>query len=149
MTSYALRSATAADAPRIRNLVRTAHLNPTGLDWERFTVAETPSGGVIGCVQIKPHRDGSDELASLVVASDYQGQGIARALAEQITGLYEGTLYLMCRATLGGFYEKFGFRGIHNPEALPTYFRRISKLASLAEVLSKDGDSLLIMMRSS
>ena len=42
-------------------------------------------GEVIGCAQIKPHRDGSRELASLVVHPDYRGQGIARRMIQYLT----------------------------------------------------------------
>jgi N-acetylglutamate synthase-like GNAT family acetyltransferase len=141
---YILRAATAEDAAHIRAVVRLARLNPTGLNWERFRLAVDADNKVIGCVQIKPHRDGSQELASLVVDPKYRGQGIARTLIENLIGTYERDLYLMCRSTLGDFYEKFGFRGITETQ-MPTYFRRISKLASVAEILRKEGESLLIM----
>ena len=144
---FTLRPATQLDSPAIKNLVTVAHLNPTGLNWRRFIVAGNEMNTVIGCVQIKPHRDGSQELASLVVAAEYRSLGIARALMEKQIRCQEGDLYLMCRASLGQFYEKFGFQGIAQPE-MPPYFRRISKLASLAEILRSDGETLLIMKRN-
>ena len=97
-------------------------------------------------MQIKPHKDGSDELASLVVDPAYSGMGIARALVEHLIGIYDGTLYLMCRATLGEFYQRFGFKAVLEPQ-MPPYFRRIAKLASLVEIMSKAGETLLIMKR--
>ena len=144
MKTFTLRAALRDDTAPIRALVRLALLNPTGLNWERFIVAVDSQNRVIGCIQIKPHRDGSQELASLVVDPDYRGQGIARALVKHLIGNFEGDLHLMCRASLGIFYEKFGFRAIAEP-AMPTYFRRISKLASVAEILRKEGETLLIM----
>jgi amino-acid N-acetyltransferase len=139
-----LRPAEATDSPHIHQLVRTAHINPAGLDWRRFTVAETELGEVVGCGQIKPHRDGSNELASLVVDPAYQGQGIARRLVSHLVENHTGILYLMCRASLGGFYKKLGFEVI--PESqMPKYFQRISRLASLAEILQKQGEKLLVM----
>jgi N-acetylglutamate synthase-like GNAT family acetyltransferase len=146
MTIYTLRPANSADFPTIKNLVRSAQINPTGLKWPRFVVAENDLGEVIGCGQIKPHRDGSFELASLVVAENYQGQGIARSLVAHLTSNNQGKLYLMCRSSLGEFYQKLGFTPVSEPQ-MPPYFRRISRLASLVEFLQKEGETLLVMRK--
>lgn len=144
MTNFSLRPANAGDFPAIRKLVRAAHINPTGLKWPRFVIAENELGEVIGCGQIKPHLDGSYELASLVVAADYRGQGIARSLVAHFTSNHEGELYLMCRSSLGMFYEKFGFATLSETQ-MPPYFRRISHLASITKILRKEGETLLVM----
>ncbi len=148
METYSLREATREDQGAIRSLVITGGINPTGLDWERFTVAESDSGEVIGCVQLKPHRDGSLELASLAVREDWRGRGIARALMEALIEAQEGKLYLMCRSGLGPLYEKFGFYALEEEE-MPRYFRRVSKLVSIVNTLRKSGETLLIMRRDS
>ena len=114
-----LRPATAADAAVIRSLVYAARINPTGLDWKRFVVAPGPNGEVIGCAQIKPHRDGSRELASLVVAPAWRGNGVARAIIEHLVANHPGPLYLTCRASLGPFYERFGFRVADEAQLTP------------------------------
>jgi amino-acid N-acetyltransferase len=145
MTS--IRPAVANDASRIRELVQAARINPLGLDWQRFTVAVDPDGEIIGCGQIKSHRDGSHELASLVVDPAYRGQGIARTLIEHLTEIHQGDLYLTCRASLGNFYQRFGFEPIPEPE-MPTFFRRISRLTSLIEFLQREGESLLVMRKT-
>ena len=121
-------------------------INPTGLDWRRFVVAVSPQGEVIGCGQVKPHRDGSLELASIAVTPERRGQGVARAIIEHLLAENQGELYLMCRSGLGGLYEKFGFRVIQ-PDEMPRYFRKISRLVGLVEVLRRDGESLLVMKR--
>lgn len=144
MTQPHLRPATAEDLPAIQSLVRAAQINPTGLKWPRFTIAESAARLIIGCGQIKPHRDGSHELASLVVDPAYRGQGIARTLVEHLTEIHAGELYLMCRASLGGFYKKLGFEVLPEPQ-MPLYFRKINRLATLAEILRQENETLLIM----
>ena len=145
---FRVRLATEKDSPAIKRLVFAARLNPTQLKWQHFMVADNSQGEVIGCGQIKPHQDGSCELASLVIDPDYRSQGIARTLIERLIGIHEGDLYLMCRASLGGFYEKFGFEGI-NESQMPPYFKRIARLASIAEILQKEGETLLVMKHPS
>lgn len=130
----------------IQALVRSSGINPTGLAWQRFLVALDAAGELIGCVQIKPHRDGSRELASLAVAPQWQSRGVARALVEAILAQHPGTLYLMCQARLGVFYEKFGFVRIPVDE-MTRYFRRISKLAGVVLAMRAAEEQLLIMRR--
>jgi N-acetylglutamate synthase-like GNAT family acetyltransferase len=143
LESFQLRPAENADSATIKSLVRQAGINPLGLDWERFLVAVDRENQVIGCVQIKPHRDGSRELASLVTRPDWRNQGVARSLIEQLLEKHPGMLYLMCRSELGPFYEKFGFRVLAE-DAMPRYFRRIKRLTRLAEGLV--GNELLLVM---
>ncbi len=143
---FTLRKASQEDDAAIKSLVRSARLNPTGLDWERFLLAVSPQGEVIGCVQVKPHRDGSRELASLVVAPEWRGKGIARALIERFLEEHRGEIHLMCRSTLGPLYEKFGFRALTEAE-MPKYFRRIKRLSRIVEILRSEGVSLLVMKR--
>lgn len=138
------RAAREADQPGIRRLVWGSRLNPTNLNWRRFIVGVDSSGALIACAQIKTHRDGSHELASLVVSPDHRSQGIGRLILEHLIRNHVGDLYLMCRASLGVFYRKFGFQPVAET-LMPPYFRRISRLSSLAEFLREEGESLLIM----
>ena len=124
---FTIRPAKKADWGQIRTLVWGERLNPTGLNWQRFVVAVNPDQEVIGCAQVKTHRDKSMELASLVVASDYRGTGVARLIIGYLINAHDGDIYLMCRSSLGELYEKFGFKEIAEP-AMPKYFRRISRL---------------------
>jgi N-acetylglutamate synthase-like GNAT family acetyltransferase len=144
--NYSVRAATSEEASAIRRLVLSGKINPTGLDWRRFLVAVNLDGNVIGCGQIKPHADGTRELASIVVDPEWRRQGIARSIIERLLTDNPGELYLMCRAELGGLYEKFGFRRVP-PEQLPKYFRRISRLAGVLDSLRRQGTSLLVMKR--
>lgn len=140
-----IRDATSQDFPKIKSLIRTAQINPTGLEWQRFIVAEYGSE-IIGCGQIKPHRDGSKELASIATTQNYRGRGVASAIIKLLLDEHPGDLYLTCRESLGPFYERFGFQKIDIPE-MPTYFRRINKIAALARSLRFLDEELLVMKR--
>lgn len=151
MTDFKLRPASEAEMSLIRQWVRDSGINPLGLEWERFTVAEAAVGEVVGCVQLKPHRDGSVELASLVVAEGWRGRGVARQLVEDATARHSsaagsGPLYLMCRSGLGVFYEKFGFHTLDEDE-MPRFFRRMSRLAAIYNHFRNTEEYLLIMCR--
>jgi N-acetylglutamate synthase-like GNAT family acetyltransferase len=144
---FKLRLATEDDAAVIRKLVRIGQINPTGLKWQRFIVAESSEGKVIGCGQVKSHGDSSDELASLVVHPEWRGQGIARAILEHFAATREGDLYLMCRSNLGPMYEKFGYWPVP-PDEMPRYFQRIMRMLGLLERVRSDGEGVLIMKRA-
>jgi N-acetylglutamate synthase-like GNAT family acetyltransferase len=146
MASFHVHTATEAHAAAIQRLVLSSGINPTGLDWQRFLVALDETGKLIGCGQIKPHSDGSQELASIAVEPAWRGRGIARALIEHLIAQADGTLYLMCQSSLGPLYEKFGFTRLAEEE-MPKYFRRISKLAGVLEAVRAKGELLLIMRR--
>jgi amino-acid N-acetyltransferase len=143
---FSLRPAEAGDLASIRWLVITGRINPTGLDWRRFIVAASGEGEIIGCGQLKSHRDGSLELASIAVHPQWRKRGVARALVTHLSSVHPGDLYLMCRAELGPMYEKFGFRPLELAE-MPRYFKRISRLAGLLDVLRSEGVRLLVMKR--
>ena len=141
-----MRKATEKDSAAIRSLVLEGGINPTGLDWPRFVVAENESGIVIGCAQLKPHRDGSLELASLAVMKEQQGRGVARALIEYLIAQQDGPLYLMCRSGLGSLYEKFDFYPLEYDE-MPRYFQRVSKLVGVLNAVRRSNETLLVMCR--
>ena len=92
-----LRAAQASDDAKIKWMVRTSKINPTGLKWPRFTVAENEAGELIGCVQLKPRSGDVCELASLVVAKPYRKQGIGGQLINHVIAMHDRELYLMCR----------------------------------------------------
>ena len=114
-----------------------------GLDWHRFTVAVS-NGEMIGCGQLKPVPGGLTELASLAVRPVHRHQGIARALIEHLLGDSPRPIYLTCRSGLGGFYEKYGFRTLDTDE-MPTYYRRLHRLAGLFMDITRRNESLLVM----
>ena len=118
-----LRDATIEDQPTIRQIVRAANINPTGLDWPRFIVAED-AGAIVGVGQVKPHRDGTRELASIAVLPARQGQGIGTAIIQDLVRRENATLHLTCRSRLQGYYERFGFRRLESRD-YPPYFARM------------------------
>jgi N-acetylglutamate synthase-like GNAT family acetyltransferase len=75
---FTLRSAQARDEMVIKGLIRETRLNPMGLKWPNFVVAEDEQGQFIGCGQIKTHKDGTRELASIAVVKAWRGRDVAK-----------------------------------------------------------------------
>jgi N-acetylglutamate synthase-like GNAT family acetyltransferase len=67
------------DQYAITAIVRAARINPRDLNWQRFLLAQRGQH-VIGVGQVKPHEDGSRELASIAVVPEWQGNGVGGAL---------------------------------------------------------------------
>ena len=144
MADWTLRRATENDFPAIRQLIHQVGINPVSLDWRRFVVAVDGSGRLLGCGQLKPHGKEIVELASLAVQPDRRNQGIARAIIEELLRRAPRPLYLICRSELGPFYQKWGFRGLELHE-MPTYFRRLARVAGFFAPLAGEGGGLLVM----
>lgn len=144
MVEYPIKSASEDDFRAIRSIVRSARINPTGLDWRRFLVAVAPTGEVIGCGQVKPHGRDILEIASIAVKPDYQGRGIARSIIAQLIANNQTPLYLMCRSSLEGFYNKFGFYTLARQE-MPPYYRRIASIVGMISGFQSGRETLLIM----
>jgi N-acetylglutamate synthase-like GNAT family acetyltransferase len=141
-----LRPAGAKDFPAIRSLIRAAQINPLGLDWRRFIIAVDSAGRLIACGQVKPHQDGSKELASIAVIAEQRRQGVASLIIERLIRSHPGPLFLTCRDTLETFYTRFGFRKLALEE-MPPYFRRVARIARIAKALKLVSEDLLVMKR--
>jgi N-acetylglutamate synthase-like GNAT family acetyltransferase len=120
-TPVFIRRATAADQPAIRALVRAARINPSGLRWERFLVADD-GAHIVGIGQIKPHRGGVWELASIAVRPERQGEQIASAIVRTLLRGATPPLFLICSGENVGFYLRFGFR-VTAPSQAPAGLR--------------------------
>ena len=118
-----LRPATQADQATITSMVRAAKLNPVNLRWVNFWVAEA-DGRVVGACQLRPYAGGSRELASLVVDSVHQHQGVGARLVSQLLTLCPAPIYLFCEDDLGSYYARFGFHGVGS-EGLPPPLARL------------------------
>ena len=148
MSDFTVRPAVQQEFPEIRALIHEVHINPTGLHWQHFLVAVTPDNTLLGCGQIKHHSGGVFELASIAVREHARGQGIARAIIEQLLKREKTRpLYLMCRARLGPLYAKFGFRPIGIGE-MPVYFQRLSRAERIFNSRAPVEDRLMIMQLS-
>lgn len=145
MSDFYLTPALETDFPAIKALIHETGINPMSLDWQRFRVAKTVAGDqFIGCGQLKPHGDGTVELASIAVVDAWRNKGVASAIMQKLMAEGPRPLYLTCVSTMGPFYEKFGFH-IISGDALPKYYRRLSKLAGLINSLHLMNEKMLVM----
>jgi len=144
MTTFTLRPALETESDAIKDLIHSVGINPMGLDWKRFIVAVDADNEVIATGQIKPHGKDIHELASIAVAPEYRGQGLARAVIEYLLKDSPAPLYLTCVSSLESFYNRFGFVSVPSEE-MPRYFQRLSKLANVFFTFSNRDDSLLVM----
>jgi N-acetylglutamate synthase-like GNAT family acetyltransferase len=112
-----IRPAVQADAATIKRIVRSAGIKPFGLSWDRFMVAEY-HGEIVATGQLKPHKDGTVELASIATIPTYQHKGIASRLVHALLERAPTTLYLECESRNEGFYARFGFHAL-TPDQMP------------------------------
>jgi N-acetylglutamate synthase-like GNAT family acetyltransferase len=138
-----LRRARATDQLTITRLVYSSRLNPLGLRWAHFTVAET-QGKIVGIGQLKPHRDRSLELASLAVVPEYQGRGLGAALIYALLAEADRKPFLFCRHELGAYYARFGFVKLA-PAAMPPDMRRLYGAVGLAADIVRQPHPILVM----
>lgn len=130
----AIRPAAPHDQDPIRALVRGERLNPTGLDWPHFIVAEDERG-IVGAVQLRRHADGARELGSLVVAPAARGQGIATRLVDTLLAPQRDSVLMITDGAHAGHFRRWGFRTIDAREA-PRSVRFNHRMGRLARLLS-------------
>ena len=119
-------------------------INPLGLNWRRFIVCVDKAGELIGCGQIKPHLDGSRELASIAVTPEHQRRGVGSALVAHLLNLASPPIYLICRARLGAYYARFGFRP-GETDRMPIYFRMVLRIVGLLKRCFSKIEGILVM----
>jgi len=151
-----LRAATADDQHTIRRFINTARLNPMHLDWPNFIVAEEIGLSIgdvqiVGMGQIKPHPDGSRELASIAVLSTHQRLGLAALIIQTLLAHENGAVYLYCGDTMPAYYTRFSFVEV-SASALPASIRRWFRLwrtaIALLTLLPGERHSLHAMRRN-
>jgi N-acetylglutamate synthase-like GNAT family acetyltransferase len=148
--SVIIRPATKADQQAIKQIIQEAQINPMGLLWSRFIVAEI-DGRVIGTGQVKPHGDGTRELASIAIIPDYQGRGIASKIIRALLERESEPLYLMCLLENEKFYQRFGFHRLEPremPRILGRYYRlfRLPKL--IGDLTGHESMELIVMKQA-
>ena len=143
---YTIRPATRDDQAAIRALIRVVGINPLGIKWQRFLVAVDEADALIGCGQIKPHRDGSRELASIAVEEAWRSRGIGRTMIGELQEKHGPPLWLTCRSELTPFYEPSGFTEITDPDRMPPYFRRVKRFVRLLQKLTWRKVPLAVML---
>jgi amino-acid N-acetyltransferase len=129
-----IKAATAADQSDIIALVRAERLNPTNLDWRRFTVA-VHDQKVIGAVQIRRHRDGALELGSLVVARAFRNQGVAAALIDKALAPVPDTVWMITRRAHADHYAAWDF-ALADVKSAPGSVRFNYRIGRAARVIS-------------
>ena len=128
-----IRPATADDQAPIKAIIHEAGINPRNLDWPNFLIAEdTTIKQIVGIGQVKPHSDGTRELASIAVIPDRQRQGIARMVIEALLARESGMLFLICEHDNQGLYERFGFVPLQPPD-MPRDLRKLWRMVRLAQ----------------
>ena len=143
---YWIRPAIREDEPAIHSLVRSTLINPFGIHWSRFLIAVDKEDRLVGCGQVKVHRDGSRELASIAVDPAWRRKGVASAVIERLVASHAPPLYLTCRPELESFYERFEFRAIREAD-MPPYFRRVYRLVKWLNIITRRRQGILVMRR--
>ena len=138
-----IRPASADDQFVITAIVRAARINRSDLDWQRFLLAQWGQD-IIGIGQVKPHADGSRELASIAVVPEWQGNGVGGALIRALLSRETGPLHLMCNADREHYYQRFGFQRLDR-RAMPPYFRRFARMSPVIGLFSLNQLRLIVM----
>lgn len=131
-----IRPALADDDTIIRAMIKREQLDPTGIKWQNFLIAEIDNE-IAGIGQIKPHRD-CEELGSLITNPEFRGQGVANTLIKALEARAGRPLYLKCLAKMEPYYEKFGYQTISWQEA-PLFFKLIGFVMSIAGLFGVEG----------
>lgn len=139
------RVAQASDATAIKSLIREVGINPMGLKWQRFIVAINAKGSLVGCGQIKQHRDGSRELASIAVQKAWRRGKIAGTIIQHLLADHQPPIWLTCMDKLIPFYEQYGFVEIEDGRFMPPYFRRVRHLFKLFQWFRRFPGYLAVM----
>jgi predicted N-acetyltransferase YhbS len=113
-------------------------------------VVAEDEGEIVGVGQVKPHRWGGRELASIAVIPERQKEGIAAKIIETLLKKETGNVYLNCHISLERFYERFGFRRL-TWRQMPFDFKGVRAflflITPLGRIITKNNFHILIMGR--
>lgn len=144
--SFTIRPATQSDQAAIKALIKEVGINPMGISWRRFVVAEDMSGVFVGCGQVKPHRDDSLELASIAVVPAWRKKGVAGQIIHWLQNEHGRPLWLTCISKLTPFYTRFGFVEVSDLKEMPPYYRRAVRFFKLYMAISRGKLKLAVMV---
>lgn len=118
-----VRPATEADSDAIRSLIHEAGINPRDLNWRRFLVVDD-NGEVVACAQVRVHKQGTRELASVAVLEARRGEGLGRRISEAaIAREPRRPLFLYAEADNVPYWSRFAFVEVDD-DGLPPDIRR-------------------------
>jgi N-acetylglutamate synthase-like GNAT family acetyltransferase len=124
-----VRRATAGDQAAITGLVRRARLNPAGLAWPGFVVAEQ-DGRLVGAAQLRRHPDDALELASLVVEPPARTAGVATSMVDALLEPETTAVYTIIDRRFTHHFARWGFAPAA-PAELPPSVRRTLRIGRL------------------
>jgi len=107
-------------------------------------IVASEDGRLLACAQIKPHSDGTRELASLAVIPECRGRGLARRLVEHALAQNAPPLHLTCARRLQPLYERFGFRRLRQNE-MPPDLGWLARMVNGPARLLRRADPMLVM----
>jgi N-acetylglutamate synthase-like GNAT family acetyltransferase len=134
-----IRKADQGDQAAITTIVRRAHLNPRGLAWRGFVVAER-NGSIVGVAQVRVHRDGTHELASLVVRPSLQGRGIASRMIAALLADDRGEMYTLIDRRFADHFRQWGFLPVDSgrlPRSMLRTYRIGRVVTGIASILTR------------
>jgi len=140
-----IRKALRKDAAVIRSLIWRVQIYPFGLNWRHFMVAVDEQDRVIATGQIKPHRDGTRELASIATHPGNRGQGLASEIILRLLNEAPRPVYLRCLEKMGPFYARFGFHSLALESMPPEYARDIRMMDRVRRTVAPHLSHLLVM----
>lgn len=123
-SAYTIRAATAADAETIKQMVRSAPLNPNAINWQHFHVLEVVEQGQPKIVSIGMLQKEGEiwEIDSVTTRREYRGKGYAGAIVRTLMENAPRPLYLLAETDLVEYYKRLGFEGVER-EYAPTEMR--------------------------
>ncbi|BDA50217.1 hypothetical protein COCOBI_15-3460 [Coccomyxa sp. Obi] len=121
-------------------------MNPLGLVPERFTVAVSPAGNLLGFGQLEK-KDSYIELRSMIVDPSARGQGVGKALLKELLSKAGRSDVLI--TTIGNrmpFYQSEGFQRLGLKEVPRSLLFEVMAGTVVARIAA--GDELVVMKRT-